>query len=109
MKLRSELCLGKEPGFIAALAHDDGNPEFARNQQGFVAEIAGGSGGIYKGDSLCFSSITAGEHVKLNAARFQEFAEKQHEWGLARSADRQVAHADDGALQAVRAENAAII
>ena len=53
--------------------------------------------------------ISAREHVEANAARFQQFSERNDEWSFARTAHRQISDADHGLRQPPRRQHAAIV
>ena len=99
---------GDSARLITAFTDDHRNAQPPRDQQRLIAEIGGVAIGFNDQDAASFAAVSAREHVEPNAARLQQFSERNHERSLARTTRRQISDADHGLLQPPRREHAAI-
>src|ERR1700686_2442952 len=108
MQLRLKFLLGDSACIIPPFPDDNRNAQPARDQQRLIAEVGGVAIRLNYQNAASFAAISAREHVETNAARLQQFAERNHERGLARTTHRQIPNADHGPLQPPRRQHAAI-
>src|SRR5579862_5992513 len=109
MELRAEFGLCEDSSLVPIFADDDRNLQLPRNEQRLVAKLARQARRIDQSHSAGLAPVSAGQHVKLNAACFKQLAQQHDEGSLTRSARRKIAHAYDWTLQAALAQPSAII
>ncbi len=109
VQLRLKFPLGESARVITAFTDDHWNAQPPRDQQRLIAEIGGVAIFLNYQNAASFAAISACEHVEANAARLQQFAERNHERGFARTPHRQIPDADHRLLQPPRREHAAIV
>src|SRR5258708_9030832 len=100
-----ELLLGDSACIVTAFTDDHRNAQPTRDQQRLIAEVGGVTARLNDEDAATLATVPACKHVKPNAARLQQFADRNHECGLARTAHRQIPDADHGLLQPTRREH----
>src|SRR5271163_2059370 len=108
VQLRLEVLLGDSARSVATFADNHRNTQPPRNQQWFIAKINSGAIGLNHQHAPSLTTVSAGENVKLNAPRLQQFAKRNHKRSLPRTAHRKIPHADHRPLQPPRREHAAI-
>ncbi len=102
-----EALFGEQAGGVATGSEGDGKLGAARDEEGFVAVAAGVTGGIHQFDGTGVAAVAAGEHIDRDVLSGEEFGEADDEGCLAGAADGEVADAEDGPAQDLRAKPAA--